>query len=171
MNCIISDWSRHLIILASFIGFACLTNSCSGIENDADEALIPSKEKRKEENVSTYLKEGLCKNEDGNYMLILLHPAECESCYPVIREHIVKYIRSMSNCRILLVLPKLISGIKQNLIEKKLGIDTSRVIIMENTAVYHFLLKKMDSLQFSTSSLLEVSPSGEIISRAKVSPK
>jgi len=171
MNCIISGWSKVLIFWVSLIGVLFLADSCTQNRNPNSKALIPSKEKEAEVNIRSFWSNDLCTDSQGNYQVILLHPAECESCYPVIRDNFTKRIRSVKDGRVLVLLPEILEGIKQHLIKDKLHLDTSKVRLLENNAVWYYLFNKLNSQPFSTSTWLVVSPSGEIVGSEKISPK
>lgn len=119
MNCITSGWSNVLILWVSLTGVLFLADSCTQNRNPNSKALIPSKEKEAEVNIRSFWSHDFCRDSAGNYQVILLHPAECESCYPVIRDNFTKRIRSVKDCRVLVLVPEILEGIKQHLIKDK----------------------------------------------------
>jgi hypothetical protein len=172
MNYIILRWSNRLYICFMFIVLLVLMAACDNKRGgNQTKALITNNAVKGPENINNYWEDNLCKTAAGNYNVLFLYPVECESCYPIIKEKLSKFISSTTGCKLLIVIPDVLESIKNHLLQDKLKLDSSRIKVIENSKVFSYLIRSAGDGALVRTNILEVTPEGDVVRYIKISPK
>lgn len=173
MNCINLKWNSTVQSVLILLMVVIITNGCSNKNKSPSEKkpLISENTQIEKENIKPYLTKGLCISNQGDYPVLLLHPGECISCYPIIKEKIDEKIRQAEGCKVLVVLPAMKKEMKDHLTGELLNLDSLKTKVIQKTGVVKYLVEASNLSRLDGTYFLQVDSHGKVVNKTKFSPK